>query len=66
MYDEAFRLHRELAGRFVFMTGGAVGAASAELLKRSGCPVLLKPFDPALVRECIAEAARQPSVVVPS
>ena len=35
----------ELANRFVFVTGGALGRAEAEYLKNSGCPTLFKPVE---------------------
>jgi signal transduction histidine kinase/CheY-like chemotaxis protein len=35
----------ELAARFVFVTGGALGRAEADYIKLSGCPTLLKPLD---------------------
>jgi signal transduction histidine kinase/ActR/RegA family two-component response regulator len=35
----------EIAARFVFVTGAALGGAEADYLKRSGCPALLKPID---------------------
>jgi ActR/RegA family two-component response regulator len=35
----------ELASRFVFVTGAALGGREAEYLRSSGCPSLLKPID---------------------
>ncbi len=35
----------ELAPRFVFITGGALSKTQADYLRRSGCPILLKPAD---------------------
>ena len=35
----------ELASRFVFVTGGALGRAEAEYLKHCGCPTLFKPVE---------------------
>jgi signal transduction histidine kinase/ActR/RegA family two-component response regulator len=35
----------ELASRFVFVTGAALGKAEADYLKASGCATLLKPVD---------------------
>jgi signal transduction histidine kinase/ActR/RegA family two-component response regulator len=35
----------EVAARFVFVTGGALGRAEADYVKLSGCPTLLKPVD---------------------
>ncbi len=35
----------DLAPRFVFMTGGALGKAEADYIKRSGCRTLFKPLD---------------------
>jgi PAS domain S-box-containing protein len=59
LHDEARRLNGGLAKRFVFMTGGALMPANAEFLKSSRCPVLLKPFDPSAVIECIEDTARR-------
>lgn len=35
----------ELASRFVFVTGGALGKAEADYLRACGCPTLFKPVD---------------------
>src|SRR5450432_4568122 len=35
----------ELAERFVFVTGGALGRTEAEYLKNSACPTLFKPVE---------------------
>ena len=35
----------ELASRFVFVTGGALGRAEAEYLKHCDCPTLFKPVE---------------------
>jgi CheY-like chemotaxis protein len=35
----------DLAGRFVFVTGGALGRSEAEYLKNSDCPTLFKPVE---------------------
>lgn len=35
----------ELASRFVFVTGGALGKEEADYLKSSGCPTLFKPLN---------------------
>ncbi|HVJ19067.1 MAG TPA: response regulator, partial [Polyangiaceae bacterium] len=35
----------EVAARFVFVTGAALGGGEADYLKSSGCPSLLKPIE---------------------
>jgi CheY-like chemotaxis protein len=45
LYARACELRAELAGRFVFMTGGAMTPASKEFLHSIGSNVLWKPFD---------------------
>ncbi|HEY4102735.1 MAG TPA: ATP-binding protein [Polyangiaceae bacterium] len=42
-----------IAARFVFVTGGALGRAEAEYIKRSGCPSLLKPVEASTVLELL-------------
>ncbi len=34
-----------VAARFVFVTGGALGASEADYLRTCGCPTLWKPVD---------------------
>lgn len=49
--------HPDLAGRVVFVTGDAVTGETREFLERAGRPVLLKPFDLAMLAERLAEVA---------
>jgi ActR/RegA family two-component response regulator len=44
----------ELAERFVFVTGGALGTTEAEYLRLCGCATRLKPFDVDGLRELVA------------
>jgi len=48
----------ELKSRFVFMTGGAFTQYGRSFLETVGCPVLHKPFDPAVVLESVENLAR--------
>lgn len=48
----------ELKSRFVFMTGGAFTQYCRSFLETVGCPVLHKPFDPAVVLESVENLAR--------
>jgi hypothetical protein len=48
-----------LAGRFVFMTGGAVTERARTVLAATTCPVLAKPFERADV-ERVLLALRPP------
>ncbi len=43
----------ELAERFVFVTGGALGKTEADYIRRSGCRTLLKPVSLSDLRESI-------------
>jgi PAS domain S-box-containing protein len=45
LYDEVQRTRPELAGRFVFMTGGAFTPRAREFLARVEAPLMEKPFD---------------------
>ncbi|HEY3499022.1 MAG TPA: ATP-binding protein [Polyangiaceae bacterium] len=59
VYEQACRQKPDIGARFVFMTGGAVTAASKEFLKTVEGRVLQKPFDPAAVLECVEQVARK-------
>jgi len=56
----------ELARRFVFVTGGALGRAEAEYLKNCACPTLFKPIELKTVRDLLEddEAESSPSASV--
>jgi signal transduction histidine kinase/ActR/RegA family two-component response regulator len=43
----------ELASRFVFVTGGALGRAEAEYLRNSGCPTLFKPVELKTIKDLL-------------
>ena len=45
----------ELAARFVFVTGGALGRAEAEYLKRCACPTLFKPVELKTLQDLLEE-----------
>jgi len=45
----------ELAQRFVFVTGGALGRAEAEYLKNCACPTLFKPIELKTVRDLLED-----------
>jgi len=47
----------EVAARFVFVTGAALGGSEAEYLKSSGCPTLLKPIDVHGLRALLGQPA---------
>lgn len=47
----------ELASRFVFVTGGALGRAEAEYLKHCACPTLFKPVELKTLRDLLDEDA---------
>jgi PAS domain S-box-containing protein len=59
VYDSAARAKPELAGRFLFMTGGAVTQASKDFLKGVEGSVLQKPFDPAAVLDSVEQVVRK-------
>ena len=45
----------ELASRFVFVTGGALGRAEAEYLKNCACPTLFKPVELKTLQDLLAD-----------
>jgi CheY-like chemotaxis protein len=56
-------LRPELAARFVFVTGGALGSVEAEYLRASGCMTLFKPIDVAGLLELFANRAPEAAAV---
>jgi len=60
VYGEVVKERPELAGRFIFMTGGAFTARGSQFLEQVYAPVLHKPFNVARVRDLVrSHAARQ-------
>jgi CheY-like chemotaxis protein len=59
--DELYALRPWLAGRFVFMTGGAVTERARQALAQARCPILHKPFSRDEVEHVLAELRRQGS-----
>jgi signal transduction histidine kinase/ActR/RegA family two-component response regulator len=51
----------ELAKRFVFVTGGALGRAEAEYLKNCPCPTLFKPVELKTLQELLEDDAPESS-----
>jgi two-component system NtrC family sensor kinase len=49
----------ELAERFIFLTGDIVETETADFLKQSGCPYLLKPFPLKDLRQIISDTLRK-------
>ena len=47
----------ELASRFVFVTGGALGRAEAEYLKHCACPTLFKPVELKTLKDLLEDDA---------
>ena len=47
----------ELASRFVFVTGGALGKAEAEYLKNCACPTLFKPVELKTLKDLLQDDA---------
>jgi signal transduction histidine kinase/ActR/RegA family two-component response regulator len=47
----------ELAARFVFVTGGALGRAEAEYLKNCACPTLFKPVELKTLKDLLEDDA---------
>ncbi len=63
VYDLVISKRPEMAGRFAFMTGGALSARAAAFLERvetDGLIVLNKPFDHRLVRRVVLELTSKP------
>ncbi len=59
LHAEVEQRHPSLAGRFVFLTGGAFTSRSRTYLATTPCPALEKPFDPVALRELVARTAGQ-------
>ncbi len=53
----------EIAARFVFVTGGALGKDEADYLRASGCPTLFKPLDTAGLLELLESRGAEPTGV---
>jgi len=51
----------ELAKRFVFVTGGALGRAEAEYLKNCACPTLFKPIELKTVTDLLEDEEAESS-----
>ena len=51
----------ELAARFVFVTGGALGRAEAEYLKNCVCPTLFKPVELKTIKDLLEDEAPESS-----
>ena len=45
LHERVLGVRPEIAARFVFVTGGALGRAEADYIKQSGRPTLIKPVD---------------------
>lgn len=45
LHERILAQRPDVAARFVFVTGGALGRVEADYLKQSGCPTLIKPVD---------------------
>ena len=44
LYESLQKTYLRSAGRVIFITGSAIGAATESFLQNSGRPILLKPF----------------------
>ncbi|HEY6727075.1 MAG TPA: response regulator, partial [Polyangiaceae bacterium] len=53
----------EIAARFVFVTGGALGKDEADYLRASGCPTLFKPLDTAGLLALLESRGAEPTGV---
>ena len=56
-YDAATRTRRELASRFLFMTGDTANPASWRFLRETQAPVLEKPFSADVLLRAVSEFA---------
>ena len=57
LYDRLARDRPDVLRRIIFSSGDTVSAEAAAFLKRSVCPVLIKPFALADLRAIVAEVA---------
>jgi len=55
LYRTLSETHSELAGRIVWTTGDTLGRTAEELARRTGRPVLHKPFDLAELRQAVRD-----------
>lgn len=60
LHERIRDLRPELADRFVFVTGGALGKAEAEYLRACGCATLFKPLDASGLLELIEARGQEP------
>jgi len=59
VYEAVQREHAGLAGRFIFVSGGAFTSGAREFLASITNPLLEKPFDEGRVRLVVDELVRQ-------
>jgi CheY-like chemotaxis protein len=59
-YDRVTAARPELAARVIVSTGDSMSPGAAEFLRRTGCPVLNKPFELAELRALVARVAGAP------
>jgi CheY-like chemotaxis protein len=59
VHEHATRRSRALAGRFVFVTGGAPLPELRAYVLASGCEVILKPFTQAIMVERVSRWLRE-------
>jgi signal transduction histidine kinase len=59
LYEHVAAVDPALAGRFVFVTGGAFTPRARDFLDRTASPCVEKPFEPRHLREVVQRTARQ-------
>jgi signal transduction histidine kinase/ActR/RegA family two-component response regulator len=63
LHERIRSVRPEIAARFVFVTGGALGKDEADYLRASGCPTLFKPLDTAGLLELLESRGAEPTAV---
>ncbi len=63
LHERIRSVRPEIATRFVFVTGGALGKDEADYLRASGCPTLFKPLDTAGLLELLESRGAEPTGV---
>lgn len=58
LYDSLQKTDPRITSRIIFITGSAIGQDTESFLKRSGKPVLLKPFSTEELKSIITQTLK--------
>ena len=59
LHRRVVQVRPEVAGRFLFVTGGTLGKETADYIRASGCGALKKPIDLGAVRRHLSNPDRE-------